>query len=426
MSQQPRIDRDSVIKGERFALVVTTHHEGPTVARTAIHRQNFERRIGGVRFVPRPVDAGEDYGLTEVGGLSSTMTEKCLAAMIPADGQKSVLVTTPEIVGDHERKVQILTEHIRAVAAIDPGVIFGPDMEVPEEIQNDLSYVDGLLDHVTGLSVEHGGLSIDHRGYTAEGVVGGIVGCVPDSLLQQMWASVQGFGAVGAHVARRLHGLGVRVRAVSNALGMLAAGEGESLDADALFRAWEDGGDEGVRSYAKSHGGSVKWSDNPDDLFAVRTDIFVPAARTRALALPDQLQHVRDTENKTVQDVTTFFARTGVRVLAEGANGPLTDEAERWLEERGVLVLPDFILNAGGLIGCWVEWEERHAGRRPAGEQLESMHVRALKQVHRTVRENVEGLMRARPTFRELASKVVDENREKIRLANLAISASGQ
>lgn len=418
MTQEPRIDRDIEIEGEPFALVVTTYHEAGTVARTAIHRQNFVRRIGGARFVERPSDADDDYGLAEVGRLSCAMTEKCLACMIPADGQKSVLVTTKEIAKDDARKTRILAEHIRAVAEIDPGVIFGPDMKVPEEVQNELSYVDGLLDHVTGLSVEHGGLSIDHRGYTAEGVVGGIVGCVPDGLLQQMQATVQGFGAVGAHAARRLHRLGVRLRAVSNELGMIAAPGDEGLDTEALFAAWEEDGNDGVKAYAESHADSVTWSNDPDELFGVRTDIFVPAARTLVLAMPGQLDHVRGTENQNVQDVTLFLKRTGVRVIAEGANGPLTDEAERWLEERGVLVLPDFILNAGGLIGCWVEWEERHAGRRPAGEQLEAMHARALERVHRTVRENVEGLMRARSTFRELASNVVNENREKIRLAN--------
>jgi glutamate dehydrogenase (NAD(P)+) len=421
MPQQPRIDRNINIEGEPFALVVTTHHEGPTVARTAIHRQNFERRIGGARFVPRPDGADEDYGLAEVGRLSSAMTEKSLAAMIPADGQKSVLVSTREIVEDEERKVRILAEHIRAVAAIDPGVIFGPDMGVPEEIQNRVSHEDGLLDHLTGLSIPDGGLSIDHRGYTAEGVVEGIRACVPDGRLGGMTATVQGFGAVGAHAARLLHGLGVRVRAVSNALGILSAPAGEGLDADALFQAWQQGGDEDVRAYASEHAGRAAWSDDPDELFQIPCDIFVPAARTLVLAMPDQLEHVRETENENVQDVTAFFERTGVRVVAEGANGPLSDEAERWLEERGVLVLPDYIVNCGGLIGCWVEWEERHANGRPAGDQLETMHARALERVRRTVRENVLELMRARLTFRELASNVVDRNREKLTLAGIAV-----
>lgn len=414
MPQEPRIDRDIQIEGEPFSLVVTTHHEAGTIARTAIHRQNFSRRIGGARFVPRPPDANDDYGLSEVGRLSGAMTEKSLAAMIPADGQKSVLVTSEEVVDDEERKIRILTEHIQAVAAVDPGVIFGPDMNVPEEIQNRVSTADGLLDHVTGLSVDHGGLSIDHRGYTAEGVVEAIRTCVPEGRLRGMTATIQGFGAVGAHAGRLLGGLGVRVMAVSNARGMMRARTEDGLNMHEMFEAWQAGGDDAVDDYAAANAGAVEWSDDLNALFAVPCDIFVPAARTMVLAMPEQLPHVRR-ENKDVQDVTVFMERTGVRVLAEGANGPLSDEAERWLEERGVLVLPDHIVNCGGLIGCWVEWEERHANGRPDAGALEPIHARALERVRRTVRENVQELMRGRPTFRELADRVVRRNRENLK-----------
>jgi glutamate dehydrogenase/leucine dehydrogenase len=178
----------------------------------------------------------------------------------------------------------------------------------------------------------------------------------------------------------------------------------------ALFEAWAASGDDGVRGWADVNADSVEWTGNPDTLFSVPSDIFIPAARTMVLALPDQLEHVREAENPDVQDVTTFFERTGVRVVVEGANGPLSDEAERWLEERGVVVLPDYIVNCGGLIGCWVEWEERNANGRPSLDALERIHVRALERVHQTVRENVQELMGGRPTFRELASRVVRRN----------------
>ena len=414
MPHEPRIEPDIEIEGEPFALVVTTHHEAGTVARTAIHRQNFERRIGGARFVERPPDADDDYGLAEVGRLSRAMTEKSLAAMIPADGQKSVLVTSPKVLGDEDRKTRILAEHIRAVAAIDPGVIFGPDMSVPEEIQNRVSATDGLLDHVTGLSVQYGGLSIDHRGYTAEGLVEAVRTCVPKGRLRRMTATIQGFGAVGAHAGRLLDALGVRVRAVSNARGLISAREDEGLDVHALFAAWEASGDDGVRAWAAEHADRVEWANDPDALFSVPCDIFIPAARTMVLAMPEEVAEVRS-ENKNVQDVTAFFERTGVRVLVEGANGPLSPDAERWLEERGVLVLPDWIVNCGGLIGCWVEWEERNANGRPGADTLESIHARALERVHRTVRQNVQELMRGRPTFRELADNVVKRNREMLK-----------
>jgi glutamate dehydrogenase/leucine dehydrogenase len=230
-----------------------------------------------------------------------------------------------------------------------------------------------------------------------------------------MTAAIQGFGAVGAHAGRLLGALGVRVRAVSNARGLLSSRGSEGLDVHALFAAWDASQDEGVRAWAGENAERVEWTDDPDALFAVPCDIFIPAARTMVLALPEQLEHVREAENPDVQDVTTFFERTGVRVVVEGANGPLSREAERWLEERGVLVLPDWIVNCGGLIGCWVEWEERHANGRPGEDALEPIHTRALERVHRTVRENVQELMRGRPTFRELAGRVVNRNREMLK-----------
>lgn len=416
MTKEPGIDRDVIIDGEPFALVVTTYHEDQTIARTAVHRQTFERRIGGARFVPRPEDADEDYGLAEVGHLSCAMSEKCLVSMIPADGQKSVVVATPEIVRDENRKVAILTEHIRTVAAEDPGVIFGPDMSVPEAIQNRLSLSDDLLDHVTGLSNGFGGLAIDHRGYTAAGVVEAILTCVPEARLRKMSATIQGFGAVGAHAARLLHDVGVRVHAVSNAAGVVSGVDGAGLDVPSLFAAWQGAGegmgDDAVKEYAAER--SLKWTDGPDALLSVATDIFIPAARTNVLATAGELEHIRASENKNVQDVVQFLQRTGVRVVAEGANHPLSEKAERWLEQRGVLVLPDYIVNCGGLIGCWVEWEERHAKGRLDTAELDATNDRAMDRVRRTVRENVEELMQGRPTFRDLAQHVVARNRGRL------------
>jgi hypothetical protein len=102
------------------------------------------------------------------------------------------------------------------------------------------------FDHVTGLSVQFGGLSIDHRGYTAEGLVEAIRTCVPEGRLRQMTAMIQGFGAVGAHVGRLLGLQGVRVRAVTNARGMMRACGDAGLDVAALFEAWHSRCDDGM------------------------------------------------------------------------------------------------------------------------------------------------------------------------------------
>jgi len=128
MNELPIIQRNITIDEERFALVVTTHHvsaeahDGDSQKRLqATHRRRSV--CGGGRW---PVRSGH---------LSSTMTEKCMAAMIPADGQKTVIVTGRHALTE-EQRAEILVEHVRVVKELDPGVIVGPDMNNPESVQD--------------------------------------------------------------------------------------------------------------------------------------------------------------------------------------------------------------------------------------------------------------------------------------------------
>ena len=404
MIDLPIAERDIEIDGERFALVVTTHHDG-AVATTAVHRNDFARHIGGARFVE------ETGGLSEVGHLSSTMTEKCMAAMIPADGQKTVIAVGPLDDVTEERKAEILIEHVRAVKELDAGVIVGPDMNNPESVQDRAARADGLLDHFTGLSETSRGLSIDKYGYTAHGLVAAIRACIDDASLRKQRVSVQGFGAVGAHTARLLAELGAKVVAVNNKDVLLTNPNG--LDIPALFANRDAHGDEGLKHFVSNNSG-FQISHATDDIFRVLTDIFVPAGRTDILTMADDLVHVRQTENKDVRDVAEFYAATGVRLIVEGANHPISPEAEHWLESKGVRILPDFIVNCGGLIGCWVEWEARHRdGLKPVVD-LERVGHEALDRIRRTVAENVEELLSANVSARDAAKQIVLRNREKL------------
>jgi len=404
MIDPPIVKRNTEIDGKPFALVVTTHHVG-AVATTAIHRNDFQRHIGGARFVEKT------EGLSEVGHLSSTMTEKCMAAMIPADGQKTVIAVGPVDSVSEERKAEILIEHIRVVRELDTGVIVGPDMNNPESVQDRASRADGLLDHFTGLSETNRGLSIDKHGYTAHGLVAAIRACIDDASLRKQRVSVQGFGAVGAHTARLLAELGAKIVAVNNKDVLLTNPNG--LDVAALFANRVDHGDGGLKDYVSTKGG-FQISHKPDDIFRVPADIFVPAARTDVLAMPDDLDHVRQTENPDVCDVTAFYEATGVSLIVEGANHPISPEAERWLESQGVRILPDFIVDCGGLIGCWVEWEARHRdGLKPVVD-LERVGHEALDRIRRTVAENVQELLSAKVSARDAAEQIVLRNREKL------------
>lgn len=402
------VHRDLEIGEDRFALLVETQH-GSITARTAVHRQDFRRRVGGARFV-------RQGDVAEVGHLAAGMTWKCAAAYIPADGEKSVITCPDGIPATLEERATVLGAHLAAVAELDPGVIFGPDMNNPEAVLDRIAAGKILLDHITGLTEAQGGFSIDKRGYTAHGVAAAIRAAVEARGLELKTASVQGFGAVGAHTARILNDRGVDVVAVSTVRGALIAESG-GLDVPMLFDAWRAGGDAAFAVLEDDPPAGTRFDRDADALLAVPADVFVPSARTSVLAMPDQLAIVHERENPDCKDVTRFRTDTGVKVIAEGANHPITVAGEAHLEDDGVVVLTDFIANCGGMIGCFVEWAYRDECRASA-ERREALHEKTLVCIDRIVARNVKALL-ASPKGTHAASMEIAENNRSELLAHL-------
>jgi glutamate dehydrogenase (NAD(P)+) len=139
--------------------------------------------------------------------------------------------------------------------------------------------------------------------------------------------AVQGFGAVGKHAARFLAEKGAVLVAASDSRGTLVDPKG--IDVAALIAAKEEGN--GVADFGKGT------ASDPDAIIDVECDIWIPAAR------PDVLR-------------ADNVGRLRTKVVVEGANIPASAEAEQALHERGVLVIPDFIANAGGVICAAVEY----------------------------------------------------------------------
>lgn len=398
-----KVDRDIEIGGEQFALLVTTQH-GTVTARTAVHAQGFLRRIGGARFV-------RHGDVAEVGHLSSGMTWKCAAAGLPADGEKSVISCPDGIPRSVEDRATVLAAHARAVRDVDAGVIFGPDMNNGEDVMSRVSEEDDLRDHMTGLSGGHGGLSIDTRGYTAFGLIASARAARELKSEPLSTASIQGWGAVGAHSGKMLYEMGVAIRAASVRGGTLIA-DG-ALPAPELFNAWQERGDAAFDEYAKSPPDGSRFDDDPDSLLSVPAEIFVPAARTGVLAMPDEVERVRELENPNCRDVTRFLAETGVRMVAQGANHPLTTAAEEYLEQQGVLVLPDYIVNCGGLVGCYFEWANREELLQSAAKR-EEMHAAALRVIERTVQRNIEAFYSMEGPIRQRSKELAAAHRERL------------
>jgi glutamate dehydrogenase/leucine dehydrogenase len=406
------VHRDMSIDGvedETFKVVVQTTHEtryGTIHANTAVHDQKFARRIGGVRFAKGSLPEH----LTELGELASAMTWKSPLAGIPADGEKTV-VYYPDQLPVREDMAALLADHLRELKAADPGVIFGPDIDCNEVVMERLAHVHGEGDHVSGLLHGKGGLSIDGQGYTARGLEAALLAAARHLgwELSKMRATVQGFGAVGAHVANNLAQHGVRLQAVSTKFGALVATTENGLDVAPLFAAWKERGDEAFQQFLESPRPGTKPAPSAA-IWDVPAEIFIPAARTDVLAMPEEVV------DKQAADVTLFVERTGVQIVLEGANHPLTDEAEHYLEERGVFILPDYLVNCGGLIGCWADWVYRTELEGPEKAewftQLNRSVPRAIAEiVGRNVPKLLESTGNQPSGLRKATRKLADERR---------------
>jgi glutamate dehydrogenase/leucine dehydrogenase len=192
-----------------------------------------------------------------------------------------------------------------------------------------MGWVHDEIGRAVGLPREVGGIPLDELGATGFGLAAAVdVGAKAIGLnLKGAQVAVQGFGAVGKHAARFLAQKGCVLVAASDSRGTVSCSEG--LDVAGLIALKEAG-----QSVTDSPEGTKAPTEAIID---VPCDIWIPAAR------PDVL---------TKDNV----GRLKTRIVAEGANIPCTTEAEAILEARGVLILPDFVVNAGGVICAATEF----------------------------------------------------------------------
>ncbi len=288
--------------GLRAVLVVDNVAAGPS--------------IGGVRMAP-------DVSTEECLRLARAMTLKNAAAGLSHGGGKAVLYGDPKMPrADKERLVRGLACALRDVREY----IFGPDMGTDEEC---MAWVKDEIGRAVGLPRELGGIPLDKIGATGWGIsqVADVALRYCDFSLVGARVVVQGFGAVGRHAARYLAEKGAILVAAADSCGTL-------YDPDGL--------DVGLLGELKDSGKSVL--DFPtgekldrDAVIDIDCDIWIPAAR------PDVIHEDNVSRLKT-------------RLVIQGANIPFTQGAEKALHERGVLCMPDFIANAGGVICAAMEY----------------------------------------------------------------------
>ncbi len=283
---------------------------------------------GGIRFHP-------EVDLNETIALAALMTWKCAVVNIPYGGAKGGVQVDPTKLSVQE--VENLTR--RYTWEISPFIgpekdIPAPDMNTNERhmawIMDTYSIIKGysVPGVVTGKPIAIGG-SAGRREATGRGCVYSIIDAAEELgiNLAEKTAAVQGFGNVGSVAARLLSQTGCRVVAVSDVKSGIYNKKGLDIE-DVLKYTAEN-------TFLEGYPGADAVSN--DELLTCKCDILVPAA------LGGQI---------TGDNAPKIKAK----MIVEGANGPMTNEGDKILNDKGVFVIPDILANAGGVVVSYFEW----------------------------------------------------------------------
>jgi glutamate dehydrogenase (NAD(P)+) len=283
---------------------------------------------GGIRY-------HQDVTLDEVRALSMWMTWKCALMGIPFGGAKGGVVCNPKELsrGELERMTRRYTSEIVNEIGPEkdiPAPDVGTDPRVMAWIFDTYSMNKGhsVLGVVTGKPLNLGG-SLGRLEATARGAHY----CIREAVTKQgrsldgMRVAVQGFGNVGSYLAKFVAEDGAKVVALSDSAGGVYNPDGIDV-ALALAHKQETGQLEGLKDTEPV---------TNEELLLLDCDVLAPCA----------LEQVITTENAD---------KIKAKLICEGANGPTTPAADEILEERGVMVLPDILANAGGVVVSYFEW----------------------------------------------------------------------
>jgi len=319
---------------------------------------------GGSRMVP-------DISVEEVVELARAMTYKTALADLPFGGAKGGVKADAKRLNTEEKE-KIVRAYARALKSLIPNeYVSAPDMYTDSKDMD--AFADELKNKkaCTGKSKEKGG--IPHElGSTGFGVVKAIkVAANHLNLnLNGATAAVEGFGEVGSAVCRFLSEEGVRIVAVSDSKGCVYNKAG--IEVKKLKKIKEETG-----SVVNYPGEKLE----NEKLFELKVDILVPGARPKVI-----------TKNN-VNKIKT-------KIVAEAANIPTTPELEKKLWQKGILVIPDFLCNAGGVISSYVEF---------IGGTEKQMFAIVSKKISENTKLVLEKSKRENITPREAAMNLVKE-----------------
>jgi glutamate dehydrogenase (NAD(P)+) len=311
---------------------------------------------GGVRF-------HQDVTLSEVMALSAWMSVKNAAVNVPYGGAKGGIRVDPRKLssGELERLTRRYTSEI--------GIIIGPNKDIPApDVNTNAQIMAWMMDTysmnegstatgvVTGKPFALGG-SLGRREATGRGVF--VVGSEAARNLgvdvKGARVVVQGFGNVGSVAAKLFQDAGAKVIAVQDHKGIVFNGAG--LDVDALISHVDHNG---------SVAGFKAETVSQDDFWALDCEFLIPAALEGQITAKNA-PHIK------------------AKIVVEGANGPTTPEADDILKDKGTLVCPDVIANAGGVTVSYFEWVQDFSSFFWTEDEINQRLVRIMQDAFRGV-----------------------------------------
>ncbi len=319
---------------------------------------------GGIRYHP-------DVTLDEVQALASWMTWKCAVVNIPFGGGKGGIICEPNKLSKGE------LERLTRRYVGDLSDLFGPETDIPApDVGSGPNVMAWFMDTysmkmnhptpgaVTGKPIVLGG-SYGRVEATGRGVMLSVREAAKHMgmHLDRCTASVQGFGNVGSIAAKLLHDLGVKITHISDVNGAIKNKNG--IDVQKLM--------DFVRENKTIIGFPDVEEISPAKILTAKVDILIPAA------LENQI---------TAKNVKSIKCK----MIAEGANGPTTPEADEILDKKGIIVIPDILANAGGVTVSYFEWVQNRIGyywsEEEVNQRLEEKMVASYDDVQKVADEN--------------------------------------
>jgi glutamate dehydrogenase/leucine dehydrogenase len=308
---------------------------------------------GGIRFSP-------DVTLDEVKALASWMTWKCAVVNVPFGGAKGAVKCDPSILSktELERITRRYTSNMIGV--------FGPDEDIPAPDMNTneqtMAWImDTYSMHarktvtavVTGKPLLLGG-SRGRKEATGRGVVTTVMSALPKIglMANSCTVVVQGFGNVGSVSAILMYEQGAKVVGISDVSGAYYNSDGIDIPKAIEYSTGNKGNLEGFK------GGKLI---SNQELLELECDVLIPAAKE------DQINKYNAPNIKA-------------KIIAEGANGPVTASADAILEEKGIMVIPDILANAGGVTVSYFEWVQDRQGYFWTEERVNRRLTRMMRE----------------------------------------------